>query len=50
MQRIDVFHKTPRENINILTLEGVAEYRDGLSYYISNKALNDQTVSEYFTK
>lgn len=39
-----------RENINILTLEGVAEYRDGLSYYISNKALNDQTVSEYFTK
>ncbi len=39
-----------RENINILTLEGVAEYRNGLSYYIANQNLNDQIISEYFTK
>lgn len=39
-----------RENINILTLEGVAEYRNGLSYYIANNTLNQNIISEHFTK
>ncbi len=39
-----------RENINILTLEGVAEYRNGISYYIANNQLNNQVIDEYFTR
>ena len=39
-----------RENINILTLEGVAEYRGGISYYIANNEMNAAIIDEYFTK
>lgn len=39
-----------RENINVLTLEGVAEYRNGISYYIANSNLNNQIISEYFAE
>ena len=38
----------PRENINIMGIEGVAENRPYGSYFVANKALNKELVSKYF--
>ncbi len=37
-----------KANINILTLEGIAEERNGISYYIPNKELNEEIKETYF--
>lgn len=39
-----------KENINILTLEGVDEYRNNISYYIPNDELNKEIKEKYFDK
>ncbi len=38
-----------KENINIMGLEGVAEMRNGLSYFVPNDALNEELIETYFT-
>ncbi len=37
------------ENINIMMLEGTAQYRNGVSYFIANDKKNEKLIKEYFT-
>ncbi|MBE7051720.1 MAG: LytR family transcriptional regulator [Ruminococcaceae bacterium] len=37
------------DHVNIMMLEGQAEYRNHISYFIANKAKNDKIIKEYFT-
>lgn len=36
------------DEVNIMRLEGVAQYRNGVSYFIADNAKNSQLVNEYF--
>ena len=37
------------DNVNIMMIDGVPEYRNGISYFIANNKKNAQIIREYFT-
>lgn len=37
------------DNVNIMMIDGVPEYRNGISYFIANDKKNAQIIREYFT-
>lgn len=41
--------KIDMEKVNIMRLEGTGEYRNGISYFIADKAKNDKIIYEYFS-
>ncbi|MCI5970350.1 MAG: LCP family protein [Oscillospiraceae bacterium] len=48
LQYATIALSVPRENINIMGIEGVAENRSYGSYFVANKALNKELVNKYF--
>lgn len=48
LQYATIALSVPRENINIMGIEGVAENRPYGSYFVANKNLNKELVSKYF--